>query len=132
MTDLCIIPADRQYRLEMRLWTGFYVAVVFGLSFADRAGMLTGPLGVALSILPAVPIAGIMVGILRLMQRSDEYVRALTAKRFVVASGISYSLAAAWGFAETFAQAPHAPMWLMFPGFWVVFGLTAVFIRTTR
>jgi hypothetical protein len=69
---------------------------------------------------------------LALIAESDEYVRALTAKRFIVAAGLAMALFSAWGFAESYAGAPHAPGWLVFALFWLAYGVVSPFVRTTR
>ena len=68
---------------------------------------------------------------LALMNESDEFVRALTAKRFIIASGLSMALFSAWGFAESYGGAWHAPGWLIYPLFWGLFGLVSPFVRDT-
>jgi hypothetical protein len=66
------------------------------------------------------------------MNDSDEFVRALTAKRFIVASGLAMALLSGWGFMESYGGAAHAPGWLIYPLFWGLFGLISPFIRSSR
>ena len=80
----------------------------------------------------AAPIAGQMWATLSLMNESDEFVRALTAKRFIVASGLAMALFAGWGFMESYGDAPHAPGWIVYILFWGLFGLVSPFIKNTR
>ena len=42
------------------------------------------------------------------------------------------ALFSAWGFGESYARAPHAPGWLIYPLFWGVFGVVSPFIRTSH
>jgi len=42
------------------------------------------------------------------------------------------ALATFWGFAETFATAPHLPAWLVYAAFWGFFGCVAPFIRASN
>jgi hypothetical protein len=77
-------------------------------------------------------VAGQIWTTLALMDESDEFVRALTARRFIVAAGLSMALFSAWGFAESYADAPHAPGWFIFPLFWLAFGVVSPFVRSTR
>lgn len=69
---------------------------------------------------------------LALMNESDEFVRALTARRFIVAAGLAMALFSAWGFMESYGDAPHAPGWLIYPLFWGLFGLVSPFVKSTR
>jgi hypothetical protein len=66
------------------------------------------------------------------MRESDEFVRSLTAKQFIVASGLAMAVATFWGFGESFAGAPHIETWLIVPLFWGMYGISAPFIRTSR
>ena len=54
------------------------------------------------------------------------------AKTFITASGVAMALFCAWGFAESYADAPHAPGWLIYPLFWAAFGIISPFVRTSR
>jgi hypothetical protein len=103
------------------------VAAIFG-AFDD----LTAPGSWAFAAAVAAPIAGQIWATLALMRESDEYVASLLARRFIVAAGIAMALFSAWGFAESYADAPHAPGWLVYALFWAAFGLVTPFVRTTR
>lgn len=108
-------------------YTAINVAAIFG-AFDDigRAG------GLALGLVVAVPVAGQIWATLALMNDSDEFMRALMAKRFIVASGLAMALATAWGFMESYGDAPHVPAWMIYPLFWALFGVVTPLIRTTR
>ena len=75
------------------------------------------------------PVAGQLWATLSLMRESDEYVRALVAKQFIIAAGLAMALATAWGFGESYAGAYHVPAWMIYPLFWACFGLIAPFVR---
>ena len=49
------------------------------------------------------------------MRDSDEFVRGVMAKRFIVGSGLAMALFCAWGFMETYAHVWHAPGWFIYP-----------------
>ena len=66
------------------------------------------------------------------MRDSDEFVRAVTAKQFIVSAGVAMAAFSAWGFGESFAGAPHAEGWMIYPLFWAVFGCVAPFIRSSN
>jgi hypothetical protein len=123
--------ANRRYLLRTGVFmTGYVlinVAAIFG-AFDDigRTG------GLILGLAVAAPVAGQIWATLALMADSDEFVRALTAKRFVIASGLAMALFCAWGFMESYGDAPHAPGWLIYPLFWSLFGLVSPFVRSSR
>lgn len=123
--------AHRRYLIRTTLFMGGYsaanLAAIFGAF--DDIGQTAAYL-LALAI--AAPVAGQIWATLALMRDSDEFVRAITAKRFILASGLAMALLSAWGFMESYAQAPHAPGWLIYPLFWAVFGVVSPFVRTSR
>ena len=80
----------------------------------------------------SAPVIGQLWATLSLMRESDEFVRAVTAKQFIVSAGLAMALATFWGFAETFAAAPHLPGWLIYAAFWAFFGCVAPFIRASN
>ena len=90
-------------------------------------------------IVPVVRVDGQTLGngrpgphTLALMRESDEFVRAMTAKQFIIATGVAMAIAVFWGFCETFANAPHLPAWLIYPLFWAAQGVVSPFIRSSR
>jgi len=125
-------PAHRRYVVR----TGAFMSVYIALNMAAIAGAFDalkgGPGAWALALAVALPIAGQIWATLRLIAESDEFVRALTAKQFIVAAGLAMALFSGWGFAESYAEAPHAPGWLVYALFWMAFGLTSPVIKSTR
>lgn len=93
---------------------------------------LSQPTAWAFSLMVALPVAGQIWATLVLIRDSDEFVGALMAKRFILAMGIAIALFSAWGFAESYADAPHAPGWAIYPLFWAVFGLISPFLKSTK
>ena len=125
-------PAQKRYVIRTNLFMAGYVAVnvaaitgAFDPIVGSRAGILLG-------LTVAAPIAGQLWATLALMNESDEFVRALSAKRFILASGLAMALFSAWGFAESYGDAPHAPGWLIYPLFWGLFGLVSPFLKSSR
>lgn len=125
-------PAHKRYVIRTNLFMAGYIAVnvaaitgAFDPIVGSRAGILLG-------LAVAAPIAGQLWATLALMNESDEFVRALNAKRFILASGLAMALFSAWGFAESYGDAPHAPGWLIYPLFWGLFGLVSPFLKSSR
>lgn len=120
-----------RYILRTAGFMGAYLAVNVA-AMTGAVDDVRGPGAWALALVVAAPVAGQIWAVLRFMAESDEFVRAITAKRFIVAAGLAIALFSAWGFAETYAGAPHVPGWLIYPLFWAVLGVTAPFVRTSR
>lgn len=127
------LPAERAYRSQLAVFGAMYVALIVVAERIDFTRDFRDPvLPYVVAAAPAVPIIGMMLAVLKLMARSDEFVRALMAKRFIVATGLVYAAGTVWGFLELYAGAPDAPLYLIFAAFWLAFGLTSPFIKSTR
>ena len=124
-------PAQRRYVIRTWAFMIPYVAINMAAirgAFDDRSAPGSYLLGLAV----AAPIAGQLWATLALMRDSDEFVRALTAKRFIIGSGVAMALFSAWGMVESYGGAPHVPGWAIYPLFWSCFAAAAIFVRTTR
>ena len=123
--------AHKQYLIRTLLFMGGYavlnMAAILG-AFEQVRGLAAWLLGFAVS----TPIAGQIWATLALMRDSDEFVRGLMARRFIVAAGIAMAVCCAWGFLESYAHAPHVPGWLIYPLFWAAYGLVSPFVQSTR
>ena len=123
--------AGRRYASRILAFTVPYVAInvaaIFG-AFDD----LRAPGSWVLALAVAAPAIGQFWAILRMIEESDEFVAAVVTKRVLLASGIAIAVATAWGFLESYADAPHLPAWLVLPAFWAAFGLVSPFVKTSR
>lgn len=125
-------PPHREYILGTWGFMALYVLAIVATSRWVVEPLRGTPVLYALALLPSLAIAGQLWVTLRLMNRVDEFLRAVMTKRFVAASAVAFMLATTWGFLETIAEAPHLPGWLIYPAFWGAFGLVSPFIRTSR
>ena len=126
-------PAGRRYVIRTWAFMVPYVAVCVSMMTTDAFDDIIGrPAGWVLAAAVSAPIMGQIWATLSLMRESDEFVRAVTAKQFIIAAGMALALATFWGFAETFAAAPHIPAWLIYPVFWACFGVIAPFVKASN
>lgn len=123
--------ANRRYTIRTVACFTLYLALN-SLAMAGAFEDLRGPGEAALAIAVAAPIAGHVWATLALVREGDEFARALTAKRFILAWGICMVLFSAWGFLESYAAVAHAPGWLIYPLFWAAFAMVSPLVRTTR
>src|SRR5688500_14525375 len=112
-------------------WAMFLLGVWL-LAWGSGEGRLPQPALWALALLLAASVAVQFAAAYRLIARQDEYIRAITAKRIVGATGTSLTAAVLWGLAEQFLGAPALPMWVVYPLFWGMFGAVTPFIRDSR
>jgi hypothetical protein len=101
-----------------------------GVAFGKAAGWPPAAL-MALAAIPAATVARQFWAAYRLIAAQDEFVRALTVKRMVVAAGLSITLATAWSVMEL-TGVPHLPAWLIYPLFWGLYGMVTPLIRDAR
>ncbi|KAF7598326.1 MAG: hypothetical protein CGU28_12630 [Candidatus Dactylopiibacterium carminicum] len=132
ITALRRSPPERTYIVRTLCFMAIYIlinaAAIVGL-FDDILGQ---PAGWAVAVAVTAPVVGQIWATLRLMAQSDEYVRVIVAKCFVLAAGGTLALWTAWGFGETYAAATHIPGWLIYPCFWAIYALVSPFVRTSH
>jgi len=120
--------ATHRYLLRMALTMAFYlITLMLAEHFIDGRG-LTGPVAALLAFLPGLSFAGVVwvFGGL-LMEEKDEFFRMLYVRQGLIATGISFTLAAIWGFLETYRIVePVAAFW--WPTIWCLgLGVGAIF-----
>ena len=92
----------------------YVAALALAITLHERLAP-TGPIAVALAILPALPLIGVVWALGRLLvEEQDEYLRSLHVRQFMVATGFMLVVTCIWGFLETFGLAPHIPMYWAF------------------
>jgi hypothetical protein len=106
-------PIQRYNRRVVAL-SLIYVALLFTAQIAIDRYDVAGPLAYALAVLAALPVIGIFGAIgSYLVEETDEYLRLLTVRQTLVASGFALSIATAWGFLESFDLAGR------FDAYWI-------------
>lgn len=122
--------AHRRYILRTFAFMGGYVALMM-LVITGAIEITDTPFAWVFALAVAAPVAGQIWATLMLMRDSDEFVRAVTAKRFILAAGGAIALFSAWGFLETFATVQHAPGWLIYPLFWALYAVATPLVRSS-
>ena len=121
----------RSYVVRAVLNWLFFLGVVLFLSLFRDSKDVTDVVRWTAVMLVAVSVAYQFLAAYRVIARQDEFVRGLTAKRMLVAAGVTVTFAVVWGLAEQFLGVPRAPMWLLYPLFWGVFGIVTPFIKSS-
>ena len=125
-------PAHKRYVVRTMAFMSGYVAINVAAIFGAFDEIASPVAAWALALSVSAPVIGQIWATLALMNESDEFVRAVTAKQFILASGAAMALASVWGFGESYAAAPHIPAWIIYPLFWACFGVIAPFVRTSN
>lgn len=122
---------NKKYFIRSFLFLGAYVAVNAAAISGAFDGMKS-PGTWGFSLVVAAPIFGHLWAVIAWMNDSDEFLRALAAKRFIVAAGVAIAIASMWGFMEIYASAAHVSAAMIYPLFWIAFGAVSPFIRTSN
>jgi putative oxidoreductase len=125
-------PAGRRYVIRTTAFMTGYMAINIGAIFGAFDDIQGKPAAWLLALAVSAPVAGQLWATLAMMRDSDEYIRGIFAKQFILAAGLAMAIATAWGFGESFAGAPHVPAWISYPLFWAMFGLVAMVVRYER
>ncbi len=124
--------AGRRYVIRTFAFMVPYVVICLAAMGGAFDEVIGRPAGWFLAGVVSAPVLGQIWATLSLMRESDEFVRAVVAKQFILASGIAMAGATLWGFGESFAGAPHLPAWLIYPLFWGAFGVVAPFVKASN
>lgn len=124
--------AQRKYVIRTVAFMGGYAAIMVAVIFGAFDDIQGKPAAWLLAASVTAPVAGQIWTTLAVMRDSDEFVRAVMAKQFILAAGVAMALFTGWGFAESFADAPHAEGWLIYPLFWAALGLIAPFVKSSN
>ena len=124
--------AHRRYVVRTMAFMSGYVAVNVAAIFGAFDDITTPVAAWALALTVSAPVIGQIWATLALMRESDEFVRAVVAKQFILASGLAMAIASVWGFGESYAAAPHIPAWIIYPLFWACFGVIAPFVKSSN
>ncbi|MBX9801258.1 MAG: hypothetical protein K2Y04_00695 [Caulobacteraceae bacterium] len=125
-------PAHKRYVIRTVAFMSGYVAVNVAAIFGAFDDIASPVAAWALALTVSAPVVGQIWATLSLMRESDEFVRAVVAKQFILASGLAMAVASVWGFGESYADAYHLPAWIIYPLFWGCFGLIAPFVKSSN
>ncbi len=107
--------AQRRYQRRVFAAMAVYVAALVGAGDAFRSWRPSGVGAAGLAILPALPVLAVFAAMaLYLIEEKDEYLRFVTVRAWLVATGLTFGLLVVWGFLESFHQVARAP------AFWAV------------
>ncbi|MDP3403258.1 MAG: hypothetical protein Q8S03_01130 [Brevundimonas sp.] len=125
-------PEGRKYVVRTMAFMSGYVAVNVMAIFGAFDEIIGRPIAWGLALAVAAPVIGQIWATLALLKTSDEFVRGMLTKVFVIATGLTLAVCTVWGFGESYAGAPHIPAWIAYPVFWACFGLVSPFVRTSE
>ncbi|MDC7683390.1 hypothetical protein PQU92_08895 [Asticcacaulis sp. BYS171W] len=132
MTQINFKSHSARYTLSILGWMTLYVILLLIVGFYARAHPEPTPLLYTLAVLPSLPVGMTIWCVLRFMSKTDEYMRAILTERFVTATGLTLFLCTAWGFLINYAQVQSPPLYMVYPMFWIFYGISCAFIRSVK
>ena len=94
--------AQKRYVKRVMIFTSLYLLALAGMTFAEKEFVLAEPVRAVLAILPGLAIIGVFWSIGRLIvEEQDEFLRMLTIRQSLWATGFAMSAASVWGFLES-------------------------------
>lgn len=127
-----VATARSRYIRDFSIAMGAYVVAIFSVVWILRTQAPEGPLLWALAVTPALPLLRVIQVVARHVLDLDEYQRALQMRRMLAALAVTMGVCTVWGFVEAFADAPHIDLYLVFPLFSGLWGLSCLFIRRAQ
>jgi hypothetical protein len=124
--------AWKRYNWRVVWLSLLYSIFLIGAAYGFKHELVPHSLAYLVAILPALPIIGIFAAIGRyLVEEQDEYVRMLTVRQTLWASGFALSLATIWGFLESFDLVSHVDAYYVAVVWFGGLGLGACINRLT-
>lgn len=125
-------PETRRYLIRIVLAMALYLGSLAACEVFIEDRGLSGIPAYALAALPGVAFAAVPWIFTRLIvEERDEFFRMLYVRQLLVASGLTLTAAAIWGFMETYLPVPHIrAFW--WPTLWCFgLGIGAVYNKIT-
>jgi ABC-type cobalamin transport system permease subunit len=115
--------AGKRYRQRMLVTMSIYLVLVLVAALLVKHGHLQGWMLYACALAPAVPVILVLVQIGRYLQEeSDEYVRAMTVRALLIATGALMGTIVVNDFLRAFANVGALPAFTTFLVFFLSFG----------
>jgi hypothetical protein len=124
-------PAWRRYMIRFSLAMGAYIGTLLPVDYLAHRGMMPAkPWLYLVAVAPAIPVAAVVVIVLRyLLEEDDEYQRMLSIRAYIAATGLLLTVCTGWGFLQDFGGLPQISLHHVFVLFCVCQGLTTAWIK---
>jgi hypothetical protein len=110
-----LTPATRSYLIRVAAAMAIYLVSLFMAEYLIERVGVSGPLAVALALIPGLAVAGLFYAIgMFIVETKDEFMRMLLVRQQLIAAGFALSVACVWGFLEQYALVEHVE------AFWIV------------
>ena len=124
--------AERRYTVRVLAAMAAYIVTLFAAEILIDQRGLEGPLAWVIALLPGLCVASVFWAIGRLLiEEKDEYLRALTVRQMLVATGLAMVVATIYGFLENYGLVPHVAAFYVAILFFFGLGVGGLYNRLT-
>ena len=96
-------PAARRYTYRLAFLMTCYVGLLFAAVWLFRHDRPSGVIAYVMAIAPALPVIGVFWALMRfLIEEKDEFIRMLTVRQCLVATGFCLTVMTVWEFLQNF------------------------------
>ncbi len=119
--------AMKRYQARVAAAMVGYIGVLVAVDWTFRNMPPEGPLKYALAVLPALPIIGVLMAMgAYVIEETDEFQKAQTVERIIIATGATLAITTGWGFLENFAGLMHMQLYFVAVIWFAMFGLANI------
>ena len=121
-------PSTRRYLRWLAATMALYLGSLFLAEYVIEDLLITGPIAAICAALPGLAFAGVFwIFAALIVEEQDEFYRLLYVRQGLIATGITLTAAAIWGFLERYAILPHVEAF-WWPTIWCFgLGIGAIF-----
>ena len=121
-------PSTRRYLRRLAATMALYLGSLFLAEYVIEDLLITGPIAAICAALPGLAFAGVFwIFAALIVEEKDEFYRLLYVRQGLIATGITLTAAAIWGFLERYAILPHVEAF-WWPTIWCFgLGIGAIF-----
>ncbi|MBC2776205.1 hypothetical protein [Parasphingopyxis marina] len=122
--------ASRRYTRRMAAAMTIYLAAIAAGEYLIDGGRVAGPLLWFFALLPGLAIAAAVYVLgLYIVEETDEFIRMITVHQALIATGLTLTFAAIWGFLENYGLVGHFELYWIVVLWFFGFGIGALVAR---
>jgi uncharacterized membrane protein YcfT len=122
--------ATRRYNKRYLIATPLYIILLFVAVHILRHDHPSHTLAIVIAILPSIPlVAMIAIAGLYLKEERDEFMRSIFQQSLLWSIGLVLAITSIWGLLEMIVGVPHLPIFYVFPGFCLFFGICSPLLK---
>jgi len=119
--------AQQRYFLEFGASIAAYAVILTASVYGLNHGVI-GFLRYVVAVVPAVPIIGVSLAVVRWLRATDEYERQTTITGMAIAGGLTALIAVTYGFLEN-AGMPRMSVWISYLIFMTIWGIATPILK---